>query len=157
MARTLLTGAFGLVAACGDNAIDCNLRPVVARFVDDSMRDCGDLPIWTTPNVEPVYRAAHDCVTASLAAEAPFVVQWDPPTIDSNASAAYVGVRRDGRWTILHFEAYGYTGNLSRQHTQWSQCMRVEPIVCDARSQLLYSLCFTCVAPARIDECRDAS
>ncbi len=139
-----------LIVGCGDPS--CDMRRVVDRFTDASMRDCGDLPLWTTPGgvVEPAYRAGNDCVAQSIQAQQPFVVQWDVPSIDSNSSAAYLGASVDGRYTVTFFEAAG----LGRQTTGRSSCSALEPTATCDLNQLLGSLCFECVGPIQLDVCR---
>jgi hypothetical protein len=144
-----------VVAGCTNESgsmLDCTLETGIARLNAPAAVDsCGSLsePPYPRSDAQPAFMNARACVGAHLAARTPFSVAWGQNGIDSIVRGAYVGVERDGIWTIrkLFYDSYG-----SDVYTVAS-CRDLPTMTACDDDALFANLCFTCEGELAVDRC----
>ncbi len=147
-------GLIAFASACSDSP-SCFIEDVVAgRLEGTTYTDCGNLEGFE----ESVYRAAHDCVVASLAAGEPFAVIWTRPADDSRIASGYIGVPVSGGVQLqsLYYDSDPSGGSDTGEVTLISSCAAL--IDLDATDQCtLYNLnmqlCFECSGQGALPRC----
>jgi hypothetical protein len=128
---------------------NCVIEDIVdERFADTTYVDCGRLTSYD----EAAYRAAHECVAASIAAGQPFAVIFARPNDDSRIASAYLGVTIETGIELqsLYFDS-GAGG--SGDATGTSRCESLTDMGLCPPGYLNSGLCFECTGAQFLDRC----
>jgi hypothetical protein len=146
--------AAALVTGCGSSEPrDCSLAAVYSDYIGSAVvDDCGNpYDDGTSGTDTAAWQAAGSCTLYHVAQHHAFLVRWTAQSLEGPMSGAYVGLSRDGQWTLSAFDQRAQiTGAVPPTRRDSCTDLRATSPCSDIRS----NLCIDCVDPAVADRCQ---
>jgi hypothetical protein len=141
-----------MVAGCGTSEPkDCSVGAVMDDYVGAAiLDDCGNLQSDSSGFDMAAWQAGASCALDHAMQQHPFIVRWYAQGIEGPIIGAYVGLVRDGTWTLAaSSQSADITGKLPPAHVD--TCTGLQGL--SPCSELESNLCIVCRGPVVAEEC----